>query len=137
MVKRGTIERALHGVVEGQRAEGDHARTSSRHLVVARNGPKDRRGVAGRNEHRGAPTDQGEPGAVEKDGRAGVELQRVWPVVERDGPRVEVGELAHRLGRPHRVATSIWLRPPASGRIPTAEKPADTNKRRSSGPGGR
>jgi len=62
-----------------------------------------------------------------------LELQRVGPVLERDAPGVE--RLAHR--EPVRVATTCWLRPPANGRIPTAEKPASISIRRRTGAGGR
>ena len=58
--------------------------------------------------------------------------QRVGPVLERDAPGVE--RLAHR--EPVRVATTCWLRPPANGRIPTAEKPASISIRRRTGGGG-
>ena len=65
-----------------------------------------------------------------------VELQRVGPVVERHAPRRGARpRRAH--GAPARVATTSWLRPPARGRIPTAEKPASTSIRRRTAAGGR
>ena len=42
-----------------------------------------------------------------------------------------------RHGAPVRVATTIWLRPPARGRIPTAENPAARSMARRTGVGGR
>ncbi len=65
----------------------------------------------------GAPADQGEARAVEEHGGAAVELQRVGSVLQWDRPGVQL--LGH--GAPVRVASTSWLRPPARGRMPTAE----------------
>ena len=46
------------------------------------------------------------------------------------------GEARRRHGAPVRVATTIWLRPPARGRMPTAENPAVRSMDRSTGVGG-
>ena len=116
----GDDELAREGVGEGERPERHHARARAPHGVVTGDGgqgapPPRRPGPAGR-----APADQGQPGAVEEHGGAAVELQGVGPVLERHGAGVQRAR-SRRRGAPARVATISWLRPPARGRIPTAE----------------
>ena len=127
--------------LEGERAERQHATAGPSHLVVTGDGTEHGGRLAHADEARGAPPHQGEPGPVEEHGRAAVELQRVRPVVERDGAGVQPGPghgvACHGLLAPARVATMSWLRPPANGRMPTAEKPASSTMCRSLCAGGR
>ncbi len=135
MEKRGIDEVPRHGALEGERAEGHHARAGAPDRVVARDGRQCGGGLVRGDELCRAPADQRQAGAVEEHGRAAVELQRVGPVVERHAAGVERSLAAH--GVPARVATTSWLRPPARGRMPTAEKPASTSIRRRTAAGGR
>ena len=52
----------------------------------------------------GTPADQGEPGAVEQNGGAAVELERIGPVLEGDGAGVQAGVVHRGAGAPVRVA---------------------------------
>ena len=146
-VARGPHGEARHDEIpaervgERERPQGDGSRPQGLHGVLARDGGQGGRRLGGGDEQRRAPAHQRQPGPVEEHGRAAIELQRVGPVLERDGAGVQRGARRRRYRRRHgvpvRVATTIWLRPPARGRIPTAEKPASRSMARRTGVGGR
>ncbi len=131
-----------HGAGEGERAHGDGARAEPPDGVLAGDGGERVVGAARLDQLGGAPADEGQAGPVEERGGAAVELQGVGAVLERDGAGVEGGAggghgAGAGSGAPARVATTSWLRPPASGRMPTAENPASSSIRRRTGAGGR
>ena len=132
----GNDEQPGHGAGERQRSQRHDARAEAVDGVIARDGCQSSGGVARFDELCRAPADQREPRAVEEHGRACVELQGVGPELERHAACVEARG-GHVAGVPERVATMSWLSPPASGLMPTAEKPASRSRVRSAGAGGR
>ncbi len=95
---------ALAGGEEGERPQRHHARARALHGIVTGDGRQDALRLVRLHQQRGTPSDQGEPGAVEQNGGATVELERIGPVLEGDGAGVQAG-VAHRAtGAPVRVA---------------------------------
>ena len=115
---------ATEGVAERQRAEGDGPRPQRGDLVVARDGGECGRRLAGGDEQGGAPPHQRQTGPVEEHRRAAVELQRVRPVLERNGAGVQRGLPAvPAVPVPVTVRRCGWPPPSGSGRRPGAGSP--------------
>ena len=91
----GDDEMALAGVEEGERPQRHHARARALHGVVTGDGGQDALRLVRLHQQRGTPSDQREPGAVEQNRGAAVELERIGPVLEGDGAGVQAG-VAHR-----------------------------------------
>ncbi len=95
---------ALAGVEEGERPQRHHAGARALHGVVTGDGGQDALRLVRLHQQRGTPADQREPGAVEQNRGAAVELERIGSVLEGDGAGVQAG-VAHRgAGAPVRVA---------------------------------
>ena len=129
----GHDEDPRHGIDEGQGSQRHYTRTRATDGVVAGDGGQTFGGLGRLDQLRGAPTDQGEPGPVEEDGGAPVELEGVGSILQRHAAGVEL--VVHVI--PVRVAMRSWLRPPARGRMPTVEYPAWLSMRRRTGAAGR
>ena len=89
MVKRGMTRCPAMASTKGSAPSATAPDPRQPHRVVAGDGRQRRGGIVRRDQLRGAPADQGQPGAVEEHGGAAVELQRVGPVLERHGAGVE------------------------------------------------